>query len=225
MVAAWSETIGSAEGDRSELAENGIASARRMYAAALDERKVSDVKKFQFVAMVGALSVAAASNATANESPLFPNAPKTITQACAAKAGSSSSSDNALQVSKPPAGPKLNPEYIKIQTFSAFRKKIIEDCWTPVPNPECHDAVFGASYDSYCSKEPDSIGCRLCTMVPEVFRSTSDGYNLMRYTKDGVPLSVTVYGDVNDLDAPGRYGLIVVGWDYSMSLNVILLDN
>jgi hypothetical protein len=47
----------------------------------------------------------------------------------------------------------------------------------------------------------------------------------MRYTKDGVPLGVTVYGDVQDLDAPGRYGLVVVGWDYSESLNVILIDD
>ena len=158
-----------------------------------------DTMKLLHLAMVAALGVATASNSMAHGI--------TVSE--------------GVEVSKR----ELGPEYKKIRTFTHFRKKLIEDGWVPIPNPDCHDAVFGASYDSYCSKDPDSIGCRVCTMVPEVFRSTSDGYNLMRYTKDGVPLGVTVYGDLNDLDAPGRYGLVVVGWDYSTGLNVILLDD
>ncbi len=62
-------------------------------------------------------------------------------------------------------------------------------------------------------------------MVPELFRHTTDGYSLMRYTKNGIPLGVTVYGDISDLDAPGRYGLGVVGWEYTEGLNVILIED
>lgn len=58
-------------------------------------------------------------------------------------------------------------------------------------------------------------------MVPKLFRSTSDGYSVMHYVKDGTPLSVTVYGDMRELDEPGKYagGFVVSGWEYTTSIN------
>lgn len=129
-----------------------------------------------------------------------------------------------VPVSAKKAEPMLGPEYAKIPTFSAFRQKLIADGWVPVRNADCHDVVLGNDYEEICHKRPDSISCRMCGLVPEIFRSTSDGYSLMRYAKEGVPLSISVYGDVRDLDEPGRYGLVVTGWDYSESLNLFLLD-
>ncbi len=66
--------------------------------------------------------------------------------------------------------PRLNPEYAKLGSFSEFRRKVIKDGWMPVANPDCHDTVMGGYYDEYCSEEPDALSCRLCTMVPELFR-------------------------------------------------------
>ncbi len=45
------------------------------------------------------------------------------------------------------------------------------------------------------------------------------------YTKGGVLVGVTVFGDMRDLEAPEKFGLLIVGWDYSESLNVILIDD
>ncbi|MGC1550453.1 MAG: hypothetical protein WA777_18180 [Rhodanobacter sp.] len=122
--------------------------------------------------------------------------------------------------------PKLGPDYKKIGTFVEFRKKLIADGWVPMTNPHCHDAVKGNAYDEVCKKDPGDISCRVCDVVPEIFRSTSDGYNVMHYTKNGTPLSVTVYGDMRDLDEPGRYaaGFVVSGWEYTTSLNVIPME-
>lgn len=122
------------------------------------------------------------------------------------------------------ARPRLGTEYKSIPTFSAFREKLIADGWQPLPNPGCQEVVHGDGYEDFCKKNATFISCRQCEMVPETYRSTSDGYSLMRYMKQGVPLSVSVYGDIQDLDAPGEYGLIVTGWDYSESLNLFLLD-
>lgn len=123
-----------------------------------------------------------------------------------------------------PASVKLGPEYKKIELFQEFREKLIADGWTPKINPDCHDAVKGDFYDKSCSKDPGDISCRLCEITPELFRMTSDGYLVMEYIKSGVSLSVTLYGDIQDFDHPGEYGLSIVGWDYEAGMNVQLLD-
>jgi len=123
-----------------------------------------------------------------------------------------------------PASVRLGPEYKQIELFQDFRKRLLADGWTPLRNTQCHDAVMGDFYEEFCSKEVQSVSCRLCDMTPELFRKTSDGYMLMKYTKSGVSLSVTLYGDTRDLDHPGEYGLSIVGWDYEEGMNVQLLD-
>lgn len=119
---------------------------------------------------------------------------------------------------------ELGPEYKEIHIFPEFRKKLLADGWEAEKNPDCHDAVKGALYDELCSKDPCDISCRLCTITPELFRMTSDGYLLMKYKKSGVSLGVTLYGDTRDFDHPGEYGLSIVGWDYEAGMNVQLLD-
>lgn len=120
----------------------------------------------------------------------------------------------------------LGDEYKKITSFVEFRKKLLVDGWKPVPNPDCREVVLGADYQDRCGKAQSDIECRVCQLVPELFRSTSDGYSVMHYIKDGTPLSVTVYGDMRELDEPGRYagGLVVSGWEYTTSINVIPLE-
>lgn len=121
---------------------------------------------------------------------------------------------------------KLGPDYKKIASFADFRKKLIADGWQPVINPNCREVVLGADYQDRCGKSQSDIECRVCELVPELFRSTSDGYSVMHYVKNGTPLSVTVYGDMRELDEPGRYagGFVVLGWEYTSSINVIPLD-
>ncbi len=119
---------------------------------------------------------------------------------------------------------RLGHDYKKIELFQEFRAKLLADGWVPEKNPDCHDAVMGGYYDEYCSKNPTTLSCRLCTLTPELFRRTSDGYMLMKYRKAGVSLGVTLYGDAKDLEHPGEYGLSIVGWDYENGLNVQQLD-
>jgi hypothetical protein len=139
-------------------------------------------------------------------------------------AGASASTDNAhTNGSKP----KLGPEYKKIDSFVEFRKKLITDGWTPVANPNCHDAVLGDDYSDFCNEFPGKISCRACDIAPEIFRYTSDGYMSVHYIKDGVPLNVMAYGDLTALDHPDKpdiYQLIVTGWRYDASINVIIVD-
>lgn len=122
------------------------------------------------------------------------------------------------------AKPRLGASYRRGMSFVEFRKQLLADGWVAVPNPECHEVVLGAIYDDMCLKASHLISCRICDLVPETFRSTSDGYSVMRYTKDGVTLSVTAYGDHEDLDEPGRYGFDVTDWRYDKSIGVKLLE-
>ena len=188
------------------------------------EESQEKTMKIQDIAMVAALSVATSGGAVANEGTASKSTMLTKANVQKPSAMAESQKVGVVRAAVKP-DQTLDPEYMKIQTFSAFRKKILEDGWMPIPNPDCHDAVKGGDYDESCREDPDSIGCRVCTVVPELFRHTSDDYNLMRYTKGGVPLGVTVYGDIRDLDSPGRYGLEVVGWEYREGLNVILMDD
>jgi hypothetical protein len=112
------------------------------------------------------------------------------------------------------SAPRLGPEYKKIDSFVEFRKKLIADGWKPVVNPHCLEELVGVDYKDDCSKDPNDISCRACDMVPEIFIYTSQGYLTTRYVKDGTPLYVGSYGDIQDLDQPGRYGLSVMVWDY-----------
>ena len=113
------------------------------------------------------------------------------------------------------SAPRLGPEYEKIGTFVEFRKKLLADGWQPVACPHCHKEMMGTYYDEYCSAHQDDIECRVCDMVPEIFLSTSNGHMGMGYIKDGTPLTVSAYGDIRDLDEPGKWGLVVTGWDYT----------
>lgn len=122
------------------------------------------------------------------------------------------------------AKPRLGASYRRGMSFVEFRRKLLADGWSAVPNPECHEVVLGSIYDDMCLKASHLISCRICDLVPETFRSTSDGYSVMRYTKDGVTLSVTAYGDHEDLDEPGRYGFDVTDWRYDKSIEVKLLE-
>ena len=131
-----------------------------------------------------------------------------------ASAGSSSATASTNDSSAHAKRPVLGPEYKKISSFVEFRKKLIADGWKPLVNPHCLEEMVGVDYKDDCSKNPGNISCRACSMVPEIFIYTSQGYLTTRYVKDGTPLYVGSYGDIGDLDEPGRYGLDVYAWDY-----------
>jgi len=132
-----------------------------------------------------------------------------------ASAGSSSATASTNDSSAHAKKPTLGPEYKKMTTsFVEFRKKLIADGWKPVVNPDCLEEMVGVDYKDDCSKDPGKISCRACSMVPEIFIYTSQGYLTTRYVKDGAPLYVGSYGDIRDLDEPGRYGLVVTTWGY-----------
>lgn len=177
--------------------------------------------KLQKMVMAAALTVTISVGVSAMESPPSSN-PDHASQP---KESSEPDRKPTREKGHKSAKTMLEPEYKAIRIFSDFRKKLIEDGWVPVPDPDCHDTVLGGYYDEYCSEVPGAISCRLCAMVPETWKSTSDGYTLTRYEKGGVPLSVTAYGDVNDLDDPGNRGLFIIGWRYSDNPNPILLDD
>lgn len=121
------------------------------------------------------------------------------------------------------AAVQLAPDYKDINSLADFRAKLISEGWMPVPNPDCHEAVVGDYHEAYCRASPESEGCRACKLLPEIIKSTSDGYTLTRYAKEGVLLNVTSYGDISDIEVSGASGLSIVGWNFGDSLNAILI--
>ena len=187
-----------------------------------------DEMKFKQIAAIAALAMgtAACNSATSAGGSVDTNG-HSIVQVQPAQAASVHSSDASGATSQLAADvhkPALGPEYKKINSFIDFRKKLLTDGWKPVVNPNCHDAVLGADYDNFCKAYPAKIGCRVCDMVPEIMRHTSDGYNVMHYIKGGTPLSVTAYGDMRSIDKPDDYELVVIGWEYTTSINAILME-
>lgn len=150
-----------------------------------------------------------------------------VTSVSSAPSATSSTTD-AQDEPKPTNGP-LGQEYKTIDSFAEFRKKLLADGWKPVANPKCHEAVLGADYDKTCKKDPGDVYCSVCDKIPEIVSDVGgvgyvDGYNLMHYTKNGMPLSVTVYGDLRGVENPKVYDLVVVGWEFALSHDAIPLD-
>jgi hypothetical protein len=105
---------------------------------------------------------------------------------------------------------RLGPEYKKIGSFVDFRKALLADGWQPVANSNCQ-ALLGV--DDFCN------------VIPETFWSSGTGYYVLHYVKDGTPLSVTLYGEIEALNEPDKSGdLGVTGWEYTTGTDFIPSD-
>jgi len=155
-------------------------------------------------------------------------APKTDAATASSTSRPTPATVNASDDPKP-TNDSLGPEYKTVDSFFEFRRKLLADGWVPVINPNCHQAVLGYDYGKVCKANPEDSNCLVCDKTPEIVSDIAgvgyvDGYNLMHYTKNGLPLSVTVYGDIRGIDDPKAYELVVVGWEFTLSHDVIPLD-
>lgn len=90
---------------------------------------------------------------------------------------------------------------IKINSFVEFRKELLADGWQPVANPDCH-ALLGVN--------------EFCSVIPETTWASGTGDYVLHFIKDGTPLSVTLYGEIEALEKPDTSGSLgVTGWEYT----------
>lgn len=121
---------------------------------------------------------------------------------------------------------RLGPEYREIDTFVEFRKRLLQDGWTPIPNPQCMEVTVGTDYKNYCGmKSRELISCRLCSLAPETFRSTMNGYMLLHYKKGDTILGVSLYGDFRGMEHPDDHDLAITGWHYDGSIRIFLIGD
>jgi hypothetical protein len=146
-------------------------------------------------------TTATGANTNAASANPVPQVPTAIAPSSAATVAVASTTHAPAKAS----APTLGPEYKKIDTFIDFRKKLLADGWQPVVNPDCH-ALLGV--DEYCS------------IIPETSWASGTGYYVLHYIKDGTPLSVTLYGEIESLNKPDTSGPIwVTGWEYTTSVD------
>lgn len=120
----------------------------------------------------------------------------------AASAYAGSASEVPTKGAAPPLGPKF-----KISTdVTEFRKKLLADGWQPVVNPKCRDVVMMVA----------DVADKYCNILPETAWASGSGYYLLHYIKNGTPLTITAYGEMEALYEPDSdAGFWVTGWDYS----------
>lgn len=110
---------------------------------------------------------------------------------------------------------RLGPDYKEGMDYMDFRARLLTDGWTPVADPMCRTNVIGANHEELCARAPELESCRICTDLPELAACSSDAFCGMAFSKAGEIIEITTYGDIQDAEAPGRYGLEVRGWRIS----------
>jgi len=109
------------------------------------------------------------------------------------------------------SGTQLPAKYRSLTRYVDFRRQLISDGWAPMIDVNCREKVVGAAYNTLCAKDPTL--CDDCRKLPELSACSSDGYCSLRFRKGSDVIAVGTYGDLRDVDSPGRYGLGVVGWN------------
>jgi hypothetical protein len=174
------------------------------------ENEEDEAMKFTQIAVATALVAGTAScqPATSTTANANANTAEHSTQTRKSSASSLNASVAPSSTSQAPAKASvLGPGYKANDSFIEFRKKLFADGWQPVSNPDCHD-LLGMN--------------KFCDVMPETFWASGTGYYVLHYIKNGTPLSVTLYGEIEALKEPDKSGVIwVTGWEYTTSTNFI----
>ncbi len=175
----------------------------------------NDEMKFKQIAAVATLTMgAAACNAA---TPVSGSADTNNSDERAQAHKTETSSANPSTANRPSSGipgKELGPLYKEGMDYIDFRNQLIADGWKPVVNPNCGKEAPGDIDDELCKKNTGNTRCKVCEMLPEIYIAASNGLVVTRFMKNGIPLSITAYGDYRNLHNRNRQGLNVLSWDF-----------
>lgn len=164
--------------------------------------------KFKQIAAVTTLTMGAAACNAATPVPGSAHTNNSDEMAQVYKAETSSA--NPSTANHPSSGTPekwLAPLYKESMDYIDFRNQLIADGWKPVVNPNCGKEAPGDIDDELCKN-------KVCEMLPEIYIATSNGLVVTRFMKNGIPISITAYGDYRNLHDRNRQGLNVLSWDF-----------
>lgn len=133
---------------------------------------------------------------------------------------------------QPTAAESVAMEETKAQTASAalqavlkagmayadFRKQVLAQGWTPVPDTQCRANVVGGDHEAVCSQDPNLATCKVCDQMTELSACSGDGHCLVRFRHDasGESLEATGYGMVEDWNVSGEDSRLQLSkWSFS----------
>jgi hypothetical protein len=155
-----------------------------------------------------------------------------LLSACSAEAPADTDQAAAPLSPQPTASESIAMEEAKAQTASAaleaelkagmayadFRKQVLAQGWTPVPDAQCKANVVGENHATVCSQDPNLASCKVCDEMTELSACSGDGHCLVRFRHDasGESLEATGYGMVEDWNVSGEDSRLQLSkWSFS----------
>lgn len=102
--------------------------------------------------------------------------------------------------------------------YADFRKQVLAQGWTPVPDAQCKANVVGGDHETVCSQDPNLATCKVCEQMTELSACSGDGHCLVRFKHDasGESLEATGYGMIEDWNVPGDDSRLQLSkWSFS----------
>ncbi|WP_141400856.1 hypothetical protein [Pseudoxanthomonas wuyuanensis] len=125
----------------------------------------------------------------------------------------------AMDESKPQAaGTALEAVLQAGMAYADFRKQVLAQGWTPVPDAQCKANVVGENHDAVCSQDPDLATCKVCDQMTELSACSGDGRCMVRFRHDasGESLEATGYGMIEDWNVSGEDSRLQLSrWSFS----------
>jgi hypothetical protein len=116
------------------------------------------------------------------------------------------------------AGAALEAELKAGMAYADFRKQVLAQGWTPVPDAQCKANVVGENHQAVCSQDPNLAACKVCEQMTELSACSGDGHCLVRFRHEasGESLEATGYGMIEDWDVSGEDSRLQLSkWSFS----------
>lgn len=116
------------------------------------------------------------------------------------------------------ASAALEAELKAGMAYADFRKQVLAQGWTPVPDAQCKANVVGENHAAVCSQDPNQASCKVCDEMTELSACSGDGHCLVRFRHDGSgeSLEATGYGMVEDWNVSGEDSRLQLSkWSFS----------
>lgn len=113
----------------------------------------------------------------------------------------------AMEENKPQtAGAALEAVLQAGMAYADFRKQVLAQGWSPIPDAQCKVNVVGENHQAVCSQDPDLATCKVCDQMTELSACSGDGHCLVRFRHDasGESLEATGYGMIEDWNVSGE---------------------
>lgn len=136
-----------------------------------------------------------------------------------ASAQPTASESVAMEENKPQAASAALEAVLQAgMAYADFRKQVLAQGWTPVPDAQCKANVVGADHEAVCSQDPNLATCKVCEQMTELSACSGDGHCLVRFRHEasGESLEATGYGMVEDWNVPGEDSRLQLSkWSFS----------